>query len=174
MAERTCSAGTCDRVRQTHGYCTAHYARFVRTGDVQANLPLRTAGREPEMFWRKVEKSTDCWLWQGRIDSDGYGRFFGGGAHRWAYRQMVGEVPECLELDHLCRVRHCVNPAHLEPVTTAENQHRGMRATATHCKHGHIFDVANTYWRPTGQRACRACIRERARRYSARQRRRTA
>jgi hypothetical protein len=57
-------------------------------------------------------------------------------AHRFAYELLVGPIPEDLELDHLCRVRHCVNPAHLEPVTHLENILRGMRAAAQQAKGG--------------------------------------
>ena len=71
-----------------------------------------------------------CWLWTATLNNVGYGHFgFGGGgklvlAHRWAYLTFIGPIPEGLELDHTCNVRHCVNPAHLEPVTHAENQAR--------------------------------------------------
>ena len=72
-----------------------------------------------------------CWLWKLRRDPGGYGRTnkgtggFNGVAHRVSYRTWVGPIPPGLELDHLCRVRHCVNPAHLEAVTRQENVLRG-------------------------------------------------
>ncbi|KAB2977369.1 HNH endonuclease [Streptomyces sp. SS1-1] len=87
-------------------------------------------------------------------------------AHRVAYQEIVGPIPEGLQLDHLCRVRHCVNPAHLEPVTSRENTLRGenlvaINAAKTHCKRGHLFDAANTYrWR--NSRICRECRRLRS------------
>lgn len=69
-----------------------------------------------------------CWLWSGALHN-GYGGFFADGqrwrVHRWSYEFLVGPIPEGLHLDHLCRVRHCVNPAHLEPVTNQENIRRG-------------------------------------------------
>jgi hypothetical protein len=74
--------------------------------------------------------SEDCWLWRGTIDGNGYGRFFVSGrpvrAHRWAYEYWCGRIPRRLEIDHLCRVRHCVNPWHLEAVTHPENVRRGL------------------------------------------------
>lgn len=138
-----------------------------------------------ERFWAKVERSDDCWLWRGGISSSGYGHLVRNGvnymAHRYAYEQVVGPIPEGLVLDHLCRVPPCVNPAHLEPVTNAENLRRGVNVGAvaqalqrakTHCPQGHAYDDANTYVRP-GPRACRECRKchtEAARRYNARKR----
>lgn len=78
-------------------------------------------------FWRQVEKqSNGCWLWMGRRRWSGYGLFRGHGAHRIAYMLARGSIPEGLVLDHLCRVRPCVNPDHLEAVTDRENIRRGM------------------------------------------------
>lgn len=106
-----------------------------------------------------------CWLWTGSVDGPGYGKISADGvligAHRVAYQLFVGPIPAGLHLDHLCRVRACVNPAHLEPVTHRENTRRGgpynARAQQTHCKRGHPFDEDNTYlWRRS--RHCRACV----------------
>lgn len=86
-------------------------------------------------------------------------------AHRWIYTQRVGPIPEGMQLDHLCRVRACANPAHLEPVTSRQNTMRSpianaaVRASATHCESGHEFSGANLYIDPNGYRRCRACIR---------------
>lgn len=79
-------------------------------------------------FWAQVEVTGSCWLWLGRRDRDGYG--YGPGcrgfsrAHRASYSYLVGPIPEGMQLDHLCRVKHCVNPDHLEPVTVQENNAR--------------------------------------------------
>jgi HNH endonuclease len=85
---------------------------------------------EAERFWAKVDKTESCWLWTGAL-AKGYGQFGGTRkqriqAHRWAYQELVGSIPEGLELDHLCRVRRCVNPAHLEPVTHSVNIMRSV------------------------------------------------
>ncbi len=117
------------------------------------------------------EPNTGCWIWLGWIASIGYGYHMIEGkwhcAHRLVYEVYKGTIPEGLQLDHLCRNRWCVNPAHLEPVTFQENISRGKRETAaqrfsriTHCKQGHPFDDANT--RITSRkgkiwRICRAC-----------------
>lgn len=75
------------------------------------------------------ELGTPCWIWTASKNWDGYGQFRWGGrqqlAHRVSYQILVGAIPPGLELDHLCRVRDCVNPAHLESVTSAENTRRG-------------------------------------------------
>ena len=80
---------------------------------------------------------------------------------RYAYTLLIGPIPEGLQICHLCRVSHCVNPAHLGHLTSAENTHRN---TKTHCLQGHPYDEANTYINPsTRRRRCRACLREAAR-----------
>lgn len=118
-------------------------------------------------FWNRVDKSDDCWLWMGSRTSSGYGRWWISErrwvrAHRVAYELAKGPIPSGLEIDHLCRVRHCVNPAHLEAVSHKENVLRGegdYNARKTQCKNGHEFTAENTYVRPTGGRACRTCRR---------------
>lgn len=140
----------------------------------QANRPQRSSALE--RFRAKFVLSEDgCWLWTAGKTASGYGMFsFSGSsvrAHRWAYEFFVGPIPEGLELDHLCRNRACVNPAHLEPVSRRENQLRGdtfsaRQAAQTHCKRGHEFSEANTrVYR--GRRYCRCCITARMRRVRA-------
>jgi hypothetical protein len=119
------------------------------------------------------EPNTGCWLWAGAVVGNGYGKIKVDGrlkyAHRVAYEQSVGPVPPGYELDHLCRVRCCVNPAHLlEPVTHRENTLRGGAPTAdnarrTACPHGHEYYHAYFSGRP--RRGCRKCEAARARRY---------
>ena len=135
--------------------------------------------REFARFETKIEYRGECWLWTGAINANtGYGAFSvklpnnkwnQRGAHRIAYAHWVGPIPVGLWLDHLCRVRRCVNPKHLEPVTPRENILRGEgssadRARQTHCLRGHEFTPENTY-RPQGTRQCRECKRERDRNY---------
>lgn len=122
------------------------------------------------VFWSRVDRSgpSGCWLWIGEINAAGYGVFRKRRAHRWSYESSVGPIPAELVLDHLCRVRHCVNPAHLEPVTIGDNVLRGQTVTAanrakTHCVNGHPFDAANTVRARLG-RNCRTCRNDRKRR----------
>lgn len=114
-------------------------------------------------------------MWKASIKPSGYGQFHLDGttvlAHRFAYEDAVGPIPEGLHLDHLCGVRRCVNPAHLEPVTIAENNRRADAAkwqrNKTHCANGHPYTDDNTYWRPDrpNSRDCRQCHWEAHRRY---------
>jgi len=117
-------------------------------------------------FWSKVKRGAACWEWQAG-KSGGYGYFSVGGrrgrmiqAHRISYELSRGEIPAGREIDHLCRNRACVNPEHLDLVTSPENTRRAMGHRVylrpPRCKHGHLFDEANTYWWG-GMRQCRAC-----------------
>ena len=126
-----------------------------------------------DRFWSKVEKTETCWLWTASRTSAGYGNFrIGPGndyAHRLAYVDRHGPIPEGCVLDHLCRVRHCCNPDHLEAVPQRVNVQRGLGpyGLRTECRHGHDITVErNVYVDPTGGRRCRECarIREESRR----------
>jgi hypothetical protein len=143
--------------------------------------------RLPARFWAKANVEdrgyeTPCWIWTGARGGNGtdYGRFWltrQRCAHVCAFEVLVGLVPEGLELDHLCRVPLCVNPAHLEPVTHAENMRRSsarppVSKPKTHCKHGHEFTAENSLPRSGGGRRCRTCeaLREQRRDHSDRTR----
>lgn len=109
-----------------------------------------------------------CWVWQKYTTPKGYGRIGRLRAHRVAFEVFRGTIPAGLEIDHLCRVRNCVNPDHLEPVTGRENIMRSdappaINARKTECDKGHPFDNQNARVRPNGRRACRRCDRDRKR-----------
>lgn len=115
-----------------------------------------------------AEPNSGCVIWLGAIDSKGYGLFRPNNertvrAHIFSYKRTRGDYAADHQLDHLCRNTSCVNPDHLEPVTSAENQNRGIRARkGNYCKHGHLLEGLNvlTWIRPSGttQRACRTCV----------------
>lgn len=114
--------------------------------------------------------SNGCWIWQWKLSSGGYGRmsvtsapnkFRTLAAHRVSYETFIGPIGKDLEIDHLCRVRNCINPKHLEPVTRKENVKRGISFAAinmkkTHCVNGHEYTPENTFIRKNG-RTCREC-----------------
>lgn len=153
---------------------------------------------DAERFWANVIKTDTCWLWNGGMSTGGYGCFVAQGrtrrVHRYSYELHKGAIPAGLYLDHLCHSqdptceggdtcphRRCINPDHLEPVTPWENSLRGnataaINAAKTHCPQGHEYTPENTYLiKPTqkqrhGARACRACRREAAARWSSKRR----
>lgn len=112
-----------------------------------------------------------CWVWTGAQKGTGYAELYYQGKrylmHRLTYVLAKGAIPEGLHIDHLCRVRLCINPAHLEAVTMRTNILRGIAPSAhnarkTRCPHGHEYNEANTYrWRT--QRECRPCRKHRRR-----------
>ena len=112
--------------------------------------------------------ATPCWITDYYHDPGGYVGLRSGGRmqklHRLTFEALVEAIPSGKHIDHLCRVRGCCNPGHLEPVSPAENTLRGLTVTAanaakTHCDHGHEFTPSNTYIRSDGSRRCRTCQR---------------
>jgi hypothetical protein len=163
-----CIAG-CDRPVIAKGMCSSHYNYLRRNGSPTRVLrPWGTT--QSERFWSKVNKTDDCWLWTG-ARSHGYGNFYvslGGGkykqvqAHRWAYEDANGPIPEgrIWVIDHLCRVKHCVNPRHLELVKQQVNVLRGDLPRAlreNRCVNGHEYTPENTFINSKGARVCRIC-----------------
>ena len=160
-----CQVTGCERPFYGRGCCRLHYQRLMARGTTDDPRPTAEA-----RFWPFVDKTATCWLWTGAQNGRGYGQFWDGSkkvyAHRFAYELLVGPIPDGLELDHVaalgCVNRHCVNPAHLEPVTHAVNTLRGgtiarRRSEQTHCIHGHPFDETNTCIAKDGTRYCRRC-----------------
>ena len=131
---------------------------------------------DAEQFYRKVQKTPTCWLWIKGLHEAGYGVVWIDGknrrAHRVSYEMAKGPIPPGTQLDHLCRVRRCVNPDHLEAVTQRENILRGAGLAAqnsvkTHCPQGHPLSGPNLYLFD-GRRYCRTCHKRHADAYAQR------
>lgn len=133
--------------------------------------PRRGVTAEQRIFSRlALVPDTGCWEWQGYRQPAGHGRVRVAGVkvlvHRWVWEFLVGEIPEGLELDHLCRNPPCANPEHLEPVTHQVNVLRGeapaaLNAVKTHCPADHPYDAENTRVDNLGRRVCLTCKRTR-------------
>jgi hypothetical protein len=126
-----------------------------------------------QYFIERVQKTDTCWIWVGTLTVKGYGRFARSKnnrhkAHRWSYEHFVGPIAEGLTIDHLCRVRACVNPAHLEAVTIQENLSRAPRGTYNwqdgKCKRGHDLAIVGYRERPKKGRECMGCRKEQSKR----------
>lgn len=158
------------------GFCSSHYHRWQRHAD-----PLgggRAKLGYPDNLFAGCDRSggpDTCWPWLSKPGNSGYatvsvGDYKQAGAHVAMYEYLVGPISSGLELDHLCRNRICVNPAHLEPVTGIENMKRARIANGSsqNCKRGHPRADNNWYIHPNGSRECLTCRhgRERARRAS--------
>lgn len=169
-----CVIDDCSSPSAARGWCRKHYYRWKKHGDPLAWNPRRQS--IDERFWSKVDKDGpvpdyaphlgQCWIWTDSPNR-GYGRLFIAKrprqAHRLSYEMTIGPIAEGMDLDHLCRVTVCVNPAHLEPVTHQINILRG-EAPPAHaarkltCPKGHPYDLSNTWVSPsTGWRVCRTC-----------------
>lgn len=176
---RICSVSRCNREHIAKGFCAGHYQRWKKYGAVgKLKLRLTLPGSTlEEKFLARVRKTNSCWNWTGYIHlKTGYGMFTGGRgrdkkgrlrsgtAHRLSWLLFRGPIPNGLEPDHTCRIRKCVNPAHLELVTHQVNVLRGTSPSAvcaakTHCDAGHPLSGKNLL-RDTGKkkgRRCRTC-----------------
>lgn len=176
-----CSVPDCPKPPLAKRLCRSHYERNSKYGDPLGGTFYTPGSRKPptprlpfeERFWAKVDRGgSGCWLWRAHTTrpTNGYGVVRRNGrmqlAHRVAYELLVGPIPEGLDLDHRCRTRLCVNPAHLEPVTPYVNFSRGhspaaMNARKTHCVRGHLLSGDNLAIVNNGRsRRCLQCKRD--------------
>ena len=176
MSHGICCIKTCDSPHFKGGWCREHWEHWEIHGIPELRLRRQRNRRvrpPSDLFWAKVNKDGPvpdyrpdlgpCWIWTGYIaPQTGYGNFGssdgpGKLSHRWSYERYVEAVPPRYQVDHLCRIRHCVRPDHLEAVTQQENIRRQFEAAGiTHCPKGHEYDEENTYYF-RGARQCRAC-----------------
>lgn len=158
---------------------------ILSSPDQSYNMDMLDSPKLPERFWKKVspEPNSGCWLWIGACDKTGYGRIVAArpnrvsmAAHRMSYEALIGKFDKSLDIDHLCRVRCCVNPDHLEPVTRQENLRRGTKprhpnCDKTHCPQGHPYEGDNLFV-DRGKRHCMTCKRKYQREYARAKRKR--
>lgn len=181
-----CKLDGCTKPARGRGYCEGLYTRVLKGRDLEA--PMRDHSSSlPERLWARVDKTDTCWNWTGSTTRQGYGHIAGkwdvetGSSptlftHRVAYELMVGPIPDGLVIDHLCKNTRCCNPAHLEPVTLAENTRRGLHKNTKKmlCPRGHAYDRIVTRIGPDGverkERHCSLCDTDRKRRWREQQR----
>lgn len=165
-----CSVTGCGSATHAKGWCAKHYRRWRRHGD--PTLTLRPGVDDYPiaiLLAQVLAVPGDCWEWGGSIDPHGYGRQGHRLAHRLVYERMVGPIPDGLDIDHLCRVRCCVNPKHLEPVTRQTNHLRGVNQSAVlHvagvCLNGHDLNEHAYRRKTTGNVVyCRVCRNDKRR-----------
>lgn len=146
--EDLCSLEGCDGKRNCRGLCQKHYARLTRRGTVAD--PARPS--EVERFWSKVKRGIGCWTWTAASDARGYGAFNSRNrvikAHRFAYENQVGPIPDGLAIDHICHNTACVRPDHLRPVTSKQNaeNHSGARRQSKSGARGVYWHAASKSW----------------------------
>lgn len=181
VAKRKCWVDGCPDSAIKWGMCPSHQKRWE---EEHPRIRTKLHASNEERFWIFVEESSTatcstwgsrlsgCKHWLSTLHDAGYGLFSlalpNGGrkmirAHRYAYQLKHGLIPNKMDLDHLCRVRTCVNTDHLEPVTGAVNTLRGegfsaVNARKTHCPEGHPLTGKNLVFGTRGSRQCRTCI----------------
>jgi len=168
-----CSMENCDKPIDSHSLCGKHAQRLRRHGNPLTKIG---AGYQPieDRFFSRVDKK-DCWVWTGRKDKKGYGRFRDEEnktviVHRWAYKHFVGELVKGQTIDHKCHNTSCVNPKHLQQVSYRNNIIGNGKTNAayinsikTHCSRGHDLKDAKIRETPYGvKRDCKLCSRIRA------------
>jgi len=147
-----CTVDDCNRPVSCRELCGMHYSRLARHGSPSITLRTRHSGTPSERFWKRTEKTDKCWYWRGRIARNGYGMYSTGTrtnmAHRFAYTDVVGAIPNGYQLDHLCHNRACVNPSHLRLATNKQNNENpaGLNSNNTTGYRGVRYNKKNKRW----------------------------
>jgi hypothetical protein len=178
IKERICKVINCESNIKSKGYCTKHYLRWWRYGDTSYVKNLK--GKAIDRFYFMIDKTNTCWNWKGSLDKGGYGRIaddegWNDMAHRWSYKNFVGDIPDGLVLDHICKNTKCVNPKHLRPVTHKQNiidygvsNASFLNSQKTHCIHNHELSLDNIYiykGKRGATRVCKICHSKRVKEY---------
>lgn len=153
MSDRRCAVDSCDRTDvAARGWCFKHYKRFIRHGSVDA-VVIQQKGQHAKTFEAKTEQSGDCLVWTGSTYRDGYGQISvdgrGVAAHRYAWEQANGSIPDGMDIDHMCWNRACVKVGHLRVATRSENLQnlRGPTARSTTGIRGVSYRESRNQWR---------------------------
>ena len=147
----SCSFEDCKKPRTSHGYCAMHAKRFRLYGD--ASFTQVILGDDLSRFLTKVNKTSTCWEWVGTCSAKGYGRFSQGGqtreAHRVSYVMHKGQIPNGMQIDHICHNPPCVNPEHLRIVTPKQNVENfgGLSKNNTSGVRGVTWSKLHKKWR---------------------------
>ena len=184
MTKRICSVPECGGPHRSKGFCSTHYARWLRTGGTDAQPRIKTVEERFVFYTEKPHGEEGCWLWTGSLIGGGYGQIALGHhtlgyAHIEAYKRFVGPIPEGADIDHVChneeldcpggagcRHRRCWNPAHLEAVPHGVNVRRGAKSfeRSGTCRRGHDVTVPGVLVsNGGGNRICGVCRSERRR-----------
>lgn len=165
---RTCTVDGCDKPLRAHKMCAAHWSKWrrsasqdeVRSSDPEVRFQKATRWGEPPSYRPELGP---CLIFLGADNGNGYGQFQynngkrNGYAHRYAWERVHGPIPDGLTVDHLCRVRRCVNVEHMELTDRVDNYLRGV-ATRDSCPNGHPYTPESTYYKPgKNARCCRIC-----------------
>jgi Pyruvate/2-oxoacid:ferredoxin oxidoreductase delta subunit len=147
------------------------------TFHVGQKVRYKTEEQRRDGFFKFVSPApnTGCWFWLGNHSPAGYAMFTAkkgriSGAHRYSYEIHKGPIPVGLEVDHICNMKGCVNPDHLQALTSRQNQMRtnspiAQNSRKTHCHKGHEFTPENTVKHSGGGRECRECRKAFKRKY---------
>lgn len=171
---KKCILLDCESESSSRGLCNRHYLILLRGGGFKDVKDFARYGEEPHEKMLKgfeIDEESGCWNWV-RTLNRGRGQIKHLGknlvAYRVSYEHFIGDIPSGLALDHLCENIRCINPFHLEPVTTSENTKRyhanrrfdpyyqKIRQTRKYCKNGHSWAGENLVVH-SGRIVCRLC-----------------